>query len=69
MFSTNEGRASFWDESAIETAGAIEFNFPNGQRWRGRIIEEIPARRYVVEYIGGSVASIDLAGDGSGGTV
>ena len=69
MLSTNEGRARFWAESAIETDRAIDFVFPNGLRWRGRIVEQIPPKRYVVEYIGGSITSFDLEDDGSGGAV
>src|SRR5262245_64166950 len=59
MLSTDEGRALFWAESAIETDRAIDFIFPNGMRWRGRIVEDIPPKRYVVEYIGGSITSFD----------
>lgn len=69
MLSTDEGRARFWAESAVETDGVIGFVFPNGQCWRGRIIESIPARRYVVEYIEGSITSFDLEEDGDGGTL
>ena len=69
LLSTNEGRARFWAESAVETEGEIEFIFPNGQQHRGRIIEQIRPTRFVVQYIEGSITSFDLEDDGSGGTV
>jgi uncharacterized protein YndB with AHSA1/START domain len=69
LLSTDEGRARFWAESAIETARAIDFIFPNGQAWKGRLIEQSPSRRYAVEYIGGSMARFDLDEDKAGGTL
>lgn len=69
MLSTDEGRARFWAESAVEEDQAIKFVFPNGQQWRGRIIEEIPDKRYVVEYIDGSITSFELESDDKGGTL
>lgn len=69
MLSTNEGRARFWAESAIEADGHIEFKFPNGEWHRGRIIEQVRPFRFVIEYIGGSITSFELKDDGAGGTV
>lgn len=68
LLSTDSGRARFWAESAIERDGAIEFRFPNGAMWRGRILAQEPPRRFVVEYFGGSRAAFELAEDGRGGT-
>lgn len=68
MLSTNEGRARFWAESALETGGSIDFVFPDGQSWRGRIIQNTPPHTFSVEYFGGSVANFYLEDDGSGGT-
>ncbi len=68
MLATNEGRAAFWAESAIENDGEIEFQFPDGLYWRGRLIENTPPRRFVVEYFGGSITTFELADDGAGGT-
>ncbi len=65
---TDEGRARFWAESAEEKAGAVDFRFPNGAAWPGRILENRPPTRFVVEYYGGTVAAFDLADDGAGGT-
>ncbi len=69
MLSTDDGRASFWAESAIEKHGTIDFIFPNGQRWKGNIIEQLRPRRYTLEYIGGTITSFDLEDDGSGGSL
>lgn len=68
VLSTDEGRARFWAESAVETGGVIHFIFPNHQSWRGRIIEAIAPYRFRVEYISGSVTTFDLSEDGTGGT-
>jgi uncharacterized protein YndB with AHSA1/START domain len=68
LLSTDEGRAQFWAESAVERDGAIEFEFVDGTRWRGRVLAAEPPRRYVVEYFGGSWASFEVEPDGDGGT-
>ena len=57
MLATDEGRARFWAESAVETDGAIAFVFPGGHRWRGNVLERTPPRRFAVEYFGGSIAT------------
>ena len=66
--STDGGRACFWAESAIEQEGVIQFVFPNGILWEGRILETVPPNRYAVRYYGGSVATFVLEEDGGGGT-
>lgn len=68
LLATDDGRARFWAESAAERDGAIDFRFPGGQTWRGRILEQAPPRRFVVEYYGGSRTTFELADDGAGGT-
>ena len=68
MLSTDEGRARFWAESAVERDGAIDFRFPTGQTWRGTVIEKTPPHRFVVEYYGGSLTTFELSDDGAGGT-
>jgi uncharacterized protein YndB with AHSA1/START domain len=65
---TDEGRARFWAEATTESNGRLRFDFPGGQRWEGRIVERNPPFRFAVEYIGGSVATFELRGDGRGGT-
>jgi len=66
--STNEGRASFWAESAIEQDGIIHFVFPNQAEWKGRILGNEPFREFKVEYYGSSITTFELNTDGSGGT-
>jgi len=68
MLATDEGRSRFWAESAVEADGSIHFRFPNGQSWSGRLLERAAPRRLAVEYVGGSVATFELEGDGRGGT-
>lgn len=68
LFATDEGRARFWAESAVEREGAIEFVFPGGVTWRGEVIENNPPHRYAVRYFGGSLTAVELADDGAGGT-
>jgi len=66
--STNEGRASWWAESAAETDGVIHFVLPNRFEWHDKILDQQPPHRFAVEYIGGSHATFELAADGQGGT-
>lgn len=68
MLATNEGRARFWAESAVETEGRIEFVFPNGLECESDVLAAVPPSRYVVRYFGGSLASFELEPDGRGGT-
>jgi uncharacterized protein YndB with AHSA1/START domain len=64
---TDEGRASFWAERAIEKDGVIQFAFSNGATHESRILEREPPHRFSLEYFGGP-ASFVLAPDGRGGT-
>ena len=66
--STDEGRASFWAESAVEQDGMIHFVFPNQAEWKGKILENAPPERFQVEYYGGTIATFELNPDSSGGT-
>ena len=66
--STNAGRASFWAESAKETNGIIQFVFPNGFTWDGRVLQANPPYLYAVQYIDHSVATFTLEEDEQGGT-
>lgn len=67
LLSTDEGRAQFWAESAVERDGAIEFEFPNGLRSRGSVLAAEEPRRFAVDYFG-SPATFELEPDGDGGT-
>ena len=66
--STDEGRASFWAESAVEQDGVIHFVFPNQAEWKGKILAQDPPKRFKVEYYGGSITTFELESDTSGGT-
>ena len=68
LLATDDGRARFWAESAVERDGSIEFEFVNGMQWRGRVLAAERPRSFAVEYFGGSRASFELASDGAGGT-
>jgi uncharacterized protein YndB with AHSA1/START domain len=66
--STDTGRAGFWAESAVERDDIIHFVFPNGITWKAKILEAEPSRRYTIQYLGNSVTTFLLEGDGQGGT-
>ena len=68
LISSDEGRARFWAESAVEADGLLHFIFPNGQRWQGKVLEVEPPRRFSLEYIDNTVVILELKGDGRGGT-
>ena len=65
--STDEGRASFWAESAVEREGVIEFEILGYPPFQGRILQRDPPRAFVIEYSGSRV-TFHLKGDGDGGT-
>lgn len=64
---SDEGRASFWAESAVESQGEIEFRFTNGYDTRSRILERQPPHLWTIDYMGGP-AHFELSDDGRGGT-
>jgi uncharacterized protein YndB with AHSA1/START domain len=68
LLATDEGRARFWAESAREHDGFVEFRFPSGKVHRGRIVAREPARRFAVQYFGGTEVEFVLEDDGHGGT-
>ena len=68
LLSTDEGRAKFWAEAAVEHNGVIEFSFANGQSWQGRILAREAPSHFSMEYIGGTEAKFWLEDDGGGGT-
>lgn len=68
LLATDDGRARFWAESAVERDGIIRFEFPNGLAWEGPILDRTPYRRFAIEYIEGSRVVFDLEADGHGGT-
>lgn len=64
---SDDGRASFWAESAIEKDGHIEFRFSNGYCYSGRVLERRPPAVFALDYLGGPVR-FELSPDGEGGT-
>jgi hypothetical protein len=64
---SDQGRASFWAESAVERDGEIEFRFINGYSCRSTILERRPPLLFSIQYMGGP-ARFELAPDGAGGT-
>lgn len=64
---SDEGRAAFWAESAVEVDGQIEFRFANGDACTGRIRERRAPDVFSLDYFG-SPARFELAPDGDGGT-
>ncbi len=64
---SDQGRASFWAESAVEVDGHIEFQFINGYACRSKVLERRPPHVLSIDYIGGP-AQFELTADGMGGT-
>lgn len=64
---TDDGRESFWAESAKERDGEVHFEFINGMSCRGRILERRSPFVFAVDYFGGE-ARFNMAPDGQGGT-
>lgn len=64
---SDEGRASFWAESAQEVGGAIHFRFINGVEYVSRILRRDRPSVWTIDYFG-STATFELESDGSGGT-
>lgn len=64
---SDQGRASFWAESAAQVDAHIEFQFINGYTYRSKVIERQPPRVFSIEYMGGPVR-FELTPDGQDGT-
>ncbi|PRX54787.1 SRPBCC family protein [Flagellimonas meridianipacifica] len=67
LLSTSEGRKKFWAERADEDNGVINFLFPNGQTYKGRILEMIPNKRFHLDYFD-SMVKFHLKPSHDGGT-
>ena len=67
LLATDAGRARFWAESAEERNGEIDFRFPDGSSWRGRVLANDPPRSFALDYLGTRV-EFELADDGAAGT-
>lgn len=64
---TDEGRASYWAESAPEENGEITFHILNYQPSAGRILKKEAPSLFALEYFGTRV-EFTLQDDGNGGT-
>lgn len=64
---SDEGRGSFWAESAEESEGRIHFRFVNGMRYESEILLRRAPSVWAIDYFGGE-ARFELAPDGAGGS-
>lgn len=64
---SDEGRASFWADSAFEHEGSITFRFANGYVHQARILERSPPARFALEYFAG-IATFELRETADGHT-
>lgn len=64
---TDDGRARFWAESAVESGGAIRFRFISGVVAECRVLELRAPEVFALEYFDG-IARFDLSSDDRGGT-
>lgn len=63
----SNGRSRFWAESADETDGVIYFKVPGNLETAGRILEQIPNKKFVTEYFGWTVSfHLEPAPNGTG---
>ena len=67
LLASAAGREGFWAASAPEREGVIEFSFPGGLEWRGRIVVAEPPRTFSVNYYGDTEVVFTLDDDGRGG--
>jgi len=65
--STNEGRAGFWAESAVEKDNFITFTILGYEPHHSRIIKCLPPTQFSVEYFG-SIVDFTLTESNDGGT-
>ncbi|MCO6512291.1 MAG: hypothetical protein J5I65_16020 [Aridibacter famidurans] len=64
---SDEGRASYWAESAVESDDRIEFQFVSAETYRSRILQRTPPEIFAIEYFGGPV-TFTLSADGAEST-
>jgi uncharacterized protein YndB with AHSA1/START domain len=64
---TDEGRAAYWAESAVEADGRIKFRFINGETFTAAVLQRDAPFVFEIDYLGGP-ARFELKPDASGGT-
>lgn len=69
LLATNEGRARWWAEFAIEKDWKIEFRFSDGTKWSATIVEQVDPTTFKLVYVGGSLVTFDLVDDDQGATI
>ena len=67
LIDSDQGRASFWAESAAEQDGEVHFEFINGISYRGTILGRTRPQWWAIDYFGSRV-EFSLEPDGAGGT-
>ena len=68
MLTTDDGRALFWAESAIESDNHIHFKFPSGIEYVSEIREKVIDKKFRLDYFGGEV-TFDISVDINGFTI
>jgi len=63
---TDDGRAHFWAESAVEKDGLITFIILGYEPYQGRVISRIPPTQFSVEYFG-TIVEFSLKENNNGG--
>ena len=64
---TDEGRASYWAESAPEVNGNVIFHILNYEPFSGSILKKEAPSLFALEYFG-TIVEFSLQDDGKGGT-
>jgi len=64
---TDEGRARYWAESALEVDGQVTFNILGYEPFSGRVLKRNTPSLFKIEYFG-TIVEFSLRDDGKGGT-
>ncbi len=64
---SDDGRARFWAESAVEADDGIRFRFPSGIEHTAPVVDRARPERWCIRYFG-ATTTFELRPDGSGGT-
>jgi uncharacterized protein YndB with AHSA1/START domain len=68
FLSTDEGRASFWAETAQEADSVIHWEFPSGEIADLNVYDKSAPSKFSCEYLGDTVVEFELESDGREGT-
>ncbi len=67
FINSDEGRANFWAESAVEKDLFINFQFINGWEYQSKILQRIPGKLFQIDYFNSEV-TFNLTKNSHGGT-